>query len=86
MTKRNAESTRRAKELANQSRQAADAGAAMNTAMKAIKNASGEIAKIIKTIDEIPFQANILAQRSAKAARETADKIEGAISKKHARR
>lgn len=113
MTKRNAESARQAKELANQTRKAADTGAsnmaAMNTAMEAIKNASGEIAKIIKTIDEIAFQTNILAlnaaveaarageagmgfavvaeevrnlaQRSAQAARETADKIEGAISK-----
>lgn len=113
MTKRNADNARTAKELANEARHAADTGAtdmaAMNTAMEAIKNASAEIAKIIKTIDEIAFQTNILAlnaaveaarageagmgfavvaeevrnlaQRSAQAARETADKIEGAISK-----
>ena len=101
------------KELANQSRQAADTGVhdvqAMNTAMEELNNASGAIAKIIKTIDEIAFQTNLLAlnaaveaaragdaglgfavvadevrtlaQRSAQAAKETADKIEGTIAK-----
>ena len=113
MTKRNAESAIKAKELANQTRQAADVGAAdmqaMNHAIQEIKTSSADIAKIIKTIDEIAFQTNILAlnaaveaarageagmgfavvadevrnlaQRSAQAARETADKIEGAIAK-----
>ena len=113
MTKRNAESADKAKQLAGQARQAADTGAsdmqAMSTAMEGIKLSSAEIAKIIKTIDEIAFQTNILAlnaaveaarageagmgfavvadevrnlaQRSAQAAKETADKIEGAIAK-----
>jgi methyl-accepting chemotaxis protein len=113
MTKRNADSANQAKQLANQTRSAAETGAtdvhAMNAAMDAIKSSSDNIAKIIKTIDEIAFQTNILAlnaaveaarageagagfavvaeevralaQRSAQAARETAEKIEDSISK-----
>ena len=113
MTKRNAENAQKANELAKQARVAADKGVVdmqeMNTAMEAIKISSGDIAKIIKTIDEIAFQTNILAlnaaveaarageagmgfavvadevrnlaQRSAQAAKETAAKIEGAITK-----
>jgi len=113
MTKRNADSASQAKTLSNQTRTAAETGAgdveAMNHAMAEIKTSSGNIAKIIKTIDEIAFQTNILAlnaaveaarageagagfavvaeevralaQRSATAAKETADKIEDAITK-----
>jgi methyl-accepting chemotaxis protein len=113
MTKRNAENAQKANDLAKQARNAADKGAAdmqeMGSAMQAIKISSDDIAKIIKTIDEIAFQTNILAlnaaveaarageagmgfavvaeevrnlaQRSAQAAKETAGKIEGAISK-----
>jgi methyl-accepting chemotaxis protein len=113
MTKRNAENSQKANELSKQTRLAADKGAehmtSMNQAMEAIKVSSDDIAKIIKTINEIAFQTNILAlnaaveaarageagmgfavvadevrnlaQRSAQAARETAAKIEGAISK-----
>lgn len=113
MTKRNAENAQSAKELASLARTAAEAGAgdmnAMNTAMNEIKSASDNIAKIIRTIDEIAFQTNILAlnaaveaarageagmgfavvaeevrnlaQRSAQAARETAQKIEDSIRK-----
>ncbi len=113
MTRRNAENARRANDIARQARTSADNGVgdmeAMNVAMGAIKASSDDIAKIIKTIDEIAFQTNILAlnaaveaarageagmgfavvadevrnlaQRSAQAAKETAAKIEGAISK-----
>ena len=69
MTTRNSENAQNAKGLANQARQTADAGAAdmeqMKAAMSAIKGASVEISKIIKTIDEIAFQTNILALNAA---------------------
>jgi len=113
MTKSNAQSAETTKTLANQTRAAADVGAKdmeqMGRAMAEIKSASDNIAKIIKTIDEIAFQTNILAlnaaveaarageagmgfavvaeevrslaQRSAQAARETADSIEDSIIK-----
>jgi methyl-accepting chemotaxis protein len=113
MTQRNATSAHSAKDLANQTRTAADTGARdmqeMSTAMADIKASSDNIAKIIKTIDEIAFQTNILAlnaaveaarageagmgfavvadevrtlaQRSAQAAKETADRIQDAIDK-----
>ncbi len=113
MTKRNAENATNTKTIAQQTRSAAESGGsemqAMNQAMNEIKAASDNIAKIIKTIDEIAFQTNILAlnaaveaarageagagfavvaeevrnlaQRSAQAARETAEKIEDSIRK-----
>ena len=113
MTRSNAEHAQTTKELASQTRTAAEAGAAdmtsMSEAMDAIKVSGDNIAKIIKTIDEIAFQTNLLAlnaaveaaraggagagfavvadevrslaQRSAKAARETAEKIEDSIQK-----
>jgi methyl-accepting chemotaxis protein len=112
VTKRNAENARKANELSRDARSSAEKGAgdmhAMSAAMQDIKNSSDDIAKIIRTIDEIAFQTNILAlnaaveaarageagmgfavvadevrnlaQRSAQAAKETAAKIEGAIS------
>ena len=113
MAKRNTEGAQRAKQLATQTRTAAEAGkaevASMNTAMEAIKTSSYGIAKIIKTIDDIAFQTNILAlnaaveaarageagagfavvaeevralaQRSATAAKETAEKIDDSVAK-----
>ncbi len=69
MSKRNAEVAGRANELARTARKAADNGAQdislMHESMNAIKSASDEIAKIIKTIDEIAFQTNILALNAA---------------------
>ena len=69
MTKRNSENAQKANDLAKQARQAADKGVgdmqAMSTAMEAIKVSSDDIAKIIKTIDEIAFQTNILALNAA---------------------
>ena len=113
MTKRNAENSQKANDLARQTRTAAERGAtdmqSMSAAMAGIKGASDDVAKIIRTIDEIAFQTNILAlnaaveaarageagmgfavvadevrnlaRRSAQAAKETAAKIEGAITK-----
>jgi methyl-accepting chemotaxis protein len=69
MTERNAENASKANELAKQTRTAAEKGSgdmqAMSTAMEAIKHSSDDIAKIIKTIDEIAFQTNILALNAA---------------------
>ena len=113
MTKRNTEHATNAETIAAQTRSAADNGtsdmAEMVRAMGEIKTASDNIAKIIKTIDEIAFQTNILAlnaaveaarageagagfavvadevrslaQRSALAAKETADRITDSIHK-----
>jgi methyl-accepting chemotaxis protein len=69
MTKRNTESAQQAKNLSGQTRGAADQGSRqmeeMRQAMDGIKSSSDEIAKIVKTIDEIAFQTNILALNAA---------------------
>ena len=69
MTRRNAEAADNAKQIAGRTRAAVDNGATgmqrMTVAMDGIKTSSGEIAKIIKTIDEIAFQTNILALNAA---------------------
>ena len=107
-TAKNAE---QAKQLATQTRESAQEGvrsmAAMTTAMADIERSSSDVAKIVKSIDEIAFQTNILAlnaaveaarageagagfavvadevrslaQRSAMAAHESAEKIEASI-------
>jgi hypothetical protein len=113
MTRRNTETSEKVTNLARQARGAADAGAsdmkAMASAMTEIQASSDDIAKIIKTIDEIAFQTNILAlnaaveaarageagmgfavvadevrnlaQRAAQSAKETAAKIENAVTR-----
>jgi methyl-accepting chemotaxis protein len=69
MTQRNAEGAQKGNTLTTQARDAAEAGAAnmqaMNEAMAAIQTSSGDIARILKTIDEIAFQTNILALNAA---------------------
>ena len=111
MIRSTADNATKAKDFANQARLAAQDGSQtmsdMNAAMQLIEASSYDVAKIVKSIDEIAFQTNILAlnaaveaarageagagfavvadevrslaQRSAAAAKETADKIEAAI-------
>jgi methyl-accepting chemotaxis protein len=77
MTKNNANHSQSAKGLAGDMRHYADTGASdmesMATAMDAIKSSSDNIAKIIKTIDEIAFQTNILALNAAVEAARAGD-------------
>ena len=69
MTKRNTVNAEKVNDLARQARAAAETGAsdmqAMAAAMSEIKISGDDIAKIIKTIDEIAFQTNILALNAA---------------------
>ncbi len=112
-TKQNAENAIQANQIATTSRDSADQGTQqmkqMLSAMAEINQASRDISKIIKVIDEIAFQTNLLAlnaaveaaragvhgkgfavvaeevrnlaQRSAKAAKETTELIEGSVKK-----
>jgi methyl-accepting chemotaxis protein len=112
-TKLNAESANSANAIAEAAKETAQRGneqmKGMLKAMDEINDASGNISKIIKVIDEIAFQTNILAlnaaveaaragqhgkgfavvaeevrnlaARSANAAKETTDMIEGSIKK-----
>jgi methyl-accepting chemotaxis protein len=69
MTQRNVEHAQRAHALAQKTQQAADQGMTemktMLSAMHEMQASSANIAKIIKTIDEIAFQTNILALNAA---------------------
>jgi methyl-accepting chemotaxis protein len=69
MTQRNAANAQKANDLTRDTRTAAERGSSdmqsMTAAMQSIKASSDDIAKIIKTIDEIAFQTNILALNAA---------------------
>jgi methyl-accepting chemotaxis protein len=69
MTKKNADTASQASSLAEESAAAADRGTEamgrMSEAMARIETAADETAKIIKTIDEIAFQTNLLALNAA---------------------
>ena len=112
MIRSTADNADKAKTLAGEAQDVAQAGSRtmtdMTQAMQAIDSSSADVAKIVKNIDEIAFQTNILAlnaaveaarageagagfavvadevrslaQRSAAAAKETAQKIEAAIA------
>jgi methyl-accepting chemotaxis protein len=69
VTLHNADNADKVNQLARQARDAAEKGAGdmtnMSEAMVAIQSGSDDIARIIKTIDEIAFQTNILALNAA---------------------
>ncbi|MFO1447880.1 MAG: methyl-accepting chemotaxis protein [Opitutaceae bacterium] len=69
MTKRNAEGSQEALAAASKARSQAESGAvqmrSMQKAMIEIQSSARDIAKILKTIDEIAFQTNILALNAA---------------------
>jgi methyl-accepting chemotaxis protein len=69
MTRANAKDAEQANSLSTQARQAAERGdhimVQLNEAMTAINKSSDQISKIIKTIEEIAFQTNLLALNAA---------------------
>ena len=69
MVKQNAENTRQASYLAKEAKEGANKGTQemneMLTSMEQLKKSSDDIAKIIKVIDEIAFQTNILSLNAA---------------------
>ena len=69
ITVKNAENAGRTKVLAQEARGAADAGAAdmqtLAATMTEIQAGSDDVARIVKTIDEIAFQTNLLALNAA---------------------
>ena len=69
MTQQNTGNATRTRDVVQTVRQSADGGSSeameMSQAMEAIRKSSNDIAKIIKTIDEIAFQTNILALNAA---------------------
>ncbi|MBA4138145.1 MAG: hypothetical protein C0518_12585 [Opitutus sp.] len=69
MTRRNSDHATSAQQLATGARAAAETGATamaeMKRAMDSIKASSDEVAKTLRTIDEIAFQTNVLALNAA---------------------
>lgn len=69
MTRRNSDHAGRANDLARETTAAADQGVAsmkqMSSSMQTLQASSAEVAKIIKTIDDIAFQTNLLALNAA---------------------
>jgi methyl-accepting chemotaxis protein len=69
ITRTNAENSTKANDLTRQAQQAADDGSVvvneLNQAMQGISDASQQINKIIKVIEEIAFQTNLLALNAA---------------------
>ena len=69
MTRTNSENAAKTNSLAGEAHKASDKGAAivsqLNGAMQGISDASGQIGKIIKVIEEIAFQTNLLALNAA---------------------
>ena len=69
MTRTNADNAKQANELGEEARMAAQQGdettQQLNQSMTAINNASEQISKIIKVIEEIAFQTNLLALNAA---------------------
>ncbi|HVP12747.1 MAG TPA: methyl-accepting chemotaxis protein [Phycisphaerae bacterium] len=69
MTRTNANDAEQANSLSTEARQAAERGdhimVQLNEAMTAINQSSDQISKIIKTIEEIAFQTNLLALNAA---------------------
>lgn len=69
MTRKNVESAGKLRQVGREAREAGDLSQsevlAMNSAMSAISESTGEVTNIVKTIDEIAFQTNILALNAA---------------------
>lgn len=81
MVHQTTQNTKEADILAKRTKEAADKGdyemQTMLEAMKELKSSSGEISKIIKVIDEIAFQTNILSLNAAVEAARAGDAGKG---------
>lgn len=81
MVHQNRENTQQAASLAKQAKQYAEQSNGemqkMSTSMAELKSSSNEIAKIIKVIDEIAFQTNILSLNAAVEAARAGDAGKG---------